>query len=390
MIVEPTLLDHPKFLRLARRIGQGQAIIMLLRLWGHCQAECRREFWAGADAEYVEAVGRWDGESGVAFEALKATGFVVEEPGGVRIHDWDDMNASMLQRWDVGRKGGRKRSENRPVNREAAPGSAEPPKSAPPVNRPVNREAAPGIPVAPPIGDERRGEDTPLTPSGGEATPQQPVNGSGADPEPDFDQAVPPADLGAIADADRVWSIWPKRIDGLAALREIQAAIRRDGLDKVLAGTRAIVEADAKRASSPRGRYLPRPTEFFGNSRYLDDPAQYGPREGGANGSVPLGIRVRELSAQLSEQAPDSRDWWKIQRELQALRLALLSADTEPLGVRLREGVELLKHHPGNPDNTVGSLEAKRRAEPEFRELRGKVKALQRRMRDSNGVEVEP
>lgn len=383
MIVEPTLLDHPKFLKLARRIGEGQALIILIRLWGHCQAECRREFWPGADAEYIEAVGRWNGDAGVAFEALKATGFVREEDGGVRIHDWDEMNASMLKRWDNGRQNAKKR---RSVDRNPVLGRPKPPQEGGSVERSVDRN-----PVLGPLrGDEMRGEDTPPTPSGGETGPEQAVNGSGPDLEPDFDRAAAPADLGAIAQAEEVWAIWPKRIDAVAALVAIRGAIRRDGLETVFVGTRAIVEADAKRNASPPGRYLPRPTEFFDSSRYLDDPAQYGPREGGANGGVPLGIRIRELSGQLAEMQAETRDWWKLMRELADLRRALLEDDTQPLGVRVREGVELLRHHPGNPDNTIGTLEAKRRAEPEFRALRGKLKSLQRRMRSETGQEVEP
>lgn len=78
---------------------------------------------------------------------------------------------------------------------------------------------------------------------------------------------------------ESVWAVWPKKIRELAAKREIGVAIGRHGVEAVLAGTRAIAEADARRNVTPPGRYLPDPESFFAESRYMDDPAQYGPRE---------------------------------------------------------------------------------------------------------------
>ncbi len=214
--------------------------------------------------------------------------------------------------------------------------------------------------------------------------PPSPPDGGG--------ETTEPSSVGAsVSEAESVWSVWPKRIDSMAALVAIQAAIRRHGFAAVMDGTRAIVEADAKRAVSPPGRYLPKPTEFFEGGRYLDDPEQYGPRVNGSAGGVPLGIRVRDLADQLAVMEPDSRDWWKAHRELQALRTELLSADAEPLSVRVREGAELLRLHAGNPENAMGgSLEGKRKAEDEFRALRAKWKGLRKAMRSAGGEEKEP
>lgn len=226
-----------------------------------------------------------------------------------------------------------------------------------------------------------RGEDIPPTPSGGETEPQQPVNGSDTD-HPGEESSESDEGDDAVRQAEAVWAIWPKRIDAMAALVAIRQAIQTDGLEAVLSGTRAIVETDARRGVSPPGRYLPKPTEFFGGRRYLDDPAQYGPRNHGSAASVPIGIRVRELADQLASQEAGSRDWWKLHREVQALRMELLESDSEPLAVRLREGAELLRLHVGNPENAMGgSLEGKRKAEDEFRALRAKWKSLRKLIR---------
>ena len=82
----------------------------------------------------------------------------------------------------------------------------------------------------------------------------------------------------ALKAVETVWSVWPKKVKTLEAKVAIRTAIARDGLDVVLAGTRAIVAAHGQQGPTP-GRFLPDPVLFFGNSRYLDDPAQYAPRE---------------------------------------------------------------------------------------------------------------
>lgn len=243
-----------------------------------------------------------------------------------------------------------------------------------------------------------RGEDYPPTPRGGEAGQSTPLEAA-SDPEPNGDanghETTDGIPQDAVrAQAERVWSVWPKKVQVLAALTEVCHAIRRDGFERVLDGTRRIAEADRQRSVSPPGRYLPQPTEFFRESRYLDDPAQYGPRAGGVSSGPPLGIRVRDMAAQLQEITGrdgegQSREWWKLHRELQALRVQLLDDDKEPLGVRVAQGVELLRWHVGNPENGVGSGDAKKAGEEEFRQLRAKWKAL-RKKATAEVREVEP
>lgn len=123
MKVEPELLDHPKFLKLKQALGDGAAEL-LLRLWGHCEASQRGEFWSGADAEYVEMVLRWSGETGKLFEVLRRLRWVDVSQNGIRVHDWNDKNWRAVTNWHTGRKGGRPLKDNPRVNRRDNPEDA--------------------------------------------------------------------------------------------------------------------------------------------------------------------------------------------------------------------------------------------------------------------------
>lgn len=143
-----------------------------------------------------------------------------------------------------------------------------------------------------------------------------------------------------------VWAIYPKKIETLAAQIAIAGAIRQHGFDAVLTGTKAIVEADGRRNGvAGRGRYLPKPVEFFEAARFLDDPSQYGPRD-------------------------------------VVVDVGSLRKEAEELARRVAE-------HPGNPENTVGSLERKKAAAGEFRDLKAKLIALRQQLAGAN-VEEEP
>lgn len=98
------------------------------------------------------------------------------------------------------------------------------------------------------------------------------------------EQKMPEAAAAAEGDevlrqVEEVWSVWPRKIKALEAQREIVFAIRRDGFDAVLAGTKAIAAANAARNTVPVWKFMPDPVLFFQTARYHDDPAQYGDRE---------------------------------------------------------------------------------------------------------------
>nr|WP_294577654.1 hypothetical protein [uncultured Rhodopila sp.] len=106
MIVEKELFDHPKFLRLKKRIGDSAAE-HLLRLWGHCQETKRGERWPNVDSEYVEMVARWNGNPGDLFSAMKDCRWLEVIDGDVVIHEWNEHNPKLVGNWLNGPKGGR-------------------------------------------------------------------------------------------------------------------------------------------------------------------------------------------------------------------------------------------------------------------------------------------
>lgn len=111
MRVEPELPTIAKFQFLKRRVGD-YAMEALIRLWAHCQQNQRGEFWRGANAEYVELTAGWDGEPGLLFRSLLELRWVHEEEGGIRIHDWEEMNPQVVNNWKNGPKGGRPKKSN--------------------------------------------------------------------------------------------------------------------------------------------------------------------------------------------------------------------------------------------------------------------------------------
>jgi hypothetical protein len=101
MKVVSNMLDHPKFLKLKKRIGLGAAE-HLLRIWGHCETNQKGELWSGADGEYVEIVAKFDGVSGDLFNALVECGWVEKRRGAILIHDWNATNSRAVTNWALG------------------------------------------------------------------------------------------------------------------------------------------------------------------------------------------------------------------------------------------------------------------------------------------------
>lgn len=180
---------------------------------------------------------------------------------------------------------------------------------------------------------------SPLSSPSTEAPCQQ-----GEDDEEELSSKVQNSDRESIARAELVWAVWPKKIETLPALLEVRHAIRRHGFDQVMEGTRAIVAADARRNSpAARGRYLPKPVEFFANSRYLDDPSQYGP--------------------------------------------PALAMDAQALRKAIEDLTKLMADHPGNPDNTIGSLDRKKAAGGEYKALRARWSDLRDQLKSLEATE---
>lgn len=116
MRVEPELPDHPKYLRLKRRVGDF-ALEALVRLWAHCQQNQRGELWRGVDAEYLELIAKWEEQPGLLFRSLLETGWIEQSAEGILIHDWEEMNSQIVNNWVNGTKGGRRKKGSAPVER---------------------------------------------------------------------------------------------------------------------------------------------------------------------------------------------------------------------------------------------------------------------------------
>ena len=116
MNVHPSIITHAKFLILKRdlqELGRGDALEILVRIWGHCQLKQLGENWGKVSPEYVEAIAGWSGESGALFRIL--TKPFCGKPGWVSLRrsreviitSWNEHNEYLVNAWNNGRKGGR-------------------------------------------------------------------------------------------------------------------------------------------------------------------------------------------------------------------------------------------------------------------------------------------
>lgn len=106
MIVEPDFLDHWKTQLLRDKLGGDAAVIVLLRLWGHCQ---QRKAWVFQfTADKLKAICRWTGDAAVLLSSLVDSGWLEAQDGGnYAVHQWEIVNASLVSAWENGSKGGR-------------------------------------------------------------------------------------------------------------------------------------------------------------------------------------------------------------------------------------------------------------------------------------------
>ena len=111
MIISPTIVNHPKFVALKSAIGD-YAMEALVRIWAHCQEDQRAEFWAEKSPEYLEIIARWSGERLELWTALLRTGWVIEENGGIRVHEWNNYNSTLLRSWNAVRNHRKKKPDD--------------------------------------------------------------------------------------------------------------------------------------------------------------------------------------------------------------------------------------------------------------------------------------
>lgn len=111
MIVRPDMPDHPKVVLLRQQIGDI-ACELLLRLWGHAQAN--GACLGRVDAHYIKAITRYRGGADRLWKALvearlpgKAGFLDLDEHGNVWVHDFEDFNSNLRANRHNGKAGGR-------------------------------------------------------------------------------------------------------------------------------------------------------------------------------------------------------------------------------------------------------------------------------------------
>ena len=143
MIVQPDFLDHWKVSALAGRIGRLEAITALLALWAHCQ---QRRLWRFEFTDLMLAgICRFTGDATLLKNTLLELRLIDSHPeGGYEVHEWAEVNASLVHNWEAGSRGGRPKKE---------------PLGNPRVNPAVMPRETLGKPEAKPIREEERRAD---------------------------------------------------------------------------------------------------------------------------------------------------------------------------------------------------------------------------------------
>jgi hypothetical protein len=117
MIVDPDFLDHWKTLMLADLLGDPQAPLYVIRIWGHCQMR-RQWVFDSLPPSALKALCRFDGAADKLDAALTTAGFIRRDQAGtVTVCEWEIYNASLVANWTNGKKGGRpqKSREEKPM-----------------------------------------------------------------------------------------------------------------------------------------------------------------------------------------------------------------------------------------------------------------------------------
>lgn len=137
MLVQPQLLDHPKFLILKQQLGPS-ACEVVLRLWGYAQTVKSSDL-GRVDAAYIKTITRYGGSKDKLWQALaipqlggKAGWLDVHDDGKVTIHGFDEYNKNLNACRNNGKAGGR------PVAKPTANPPDNPPDNPPALNE-LNR-----------------------------------------------------------------------------------------------------------------------------------------------------------------------------------------------------------------------------------------------------------
>jgi hypothetical protein len=268
MIVQPDFLDHWKVNALAARIGRLEAITALLALWSHCQQ--RRQWRFEFTPLMLAGICRYNGDNPrdnprVLMDTLLELNLIEKDENGVfEVHEWAEMNASLVHNWGAGKKGGRPPKQ---------------PKDKPLENPRVTPRQTQGEPEGEPIReDKRREESTPIIPKGMMSDGDSIVSDEGAlvELEPDVPLGKKRKGRGAVSEeAGRVYELYPRKVGRDAALVAIQKRLDAGVEVELLVERVGLFAAAVERWPAAERVFVPHPATWFNQGRFEDDPAEW-------------------------------------------------------------------------------------------------------------------
>jgi hypothetical protein len=111
MIIQPDFPDHWKTRLLVRLCGPD-AVLCLLRFWAHCQNRKKWVFEEITPAMLASICG-WVGDEQKFWDAMTQT-YLDLNGTSVTAHEWAEINHQLIHNWEVGKKGGRPKTQGLP------------------------------------------------------------------------------------------------------------------------------------------------------------------------------------------------------------------------------------------------------------------------------------
>jgi hypothetical protein len=162
MIVQPDFFDHWKTKMLIGILDDPCAPMYVMRLWAHCQNRKTHRF-PRSNPNILKAICHAQCD-GVTFEkSMLESGYLEIEGEEWVVHEWDAVNAYLVNSWENGKKGGRPRKQTHGIPEENPRDT-----HGNPIGNPQRTQTEP-------IREEKRREEkksiSPLPPSGGVSSP---------------------------------------------------------------------------------------------------------------------------------------------------------------------------------------------------------------------------
>lgn len=114
MIVQPDFLGHWKTRLLIEITRDPAAPLSVIHLWAHCQQRRRGDF-PNMTPQQLASICHWGERKPDCYLALLKAGFIHRiSPKGFEVHEWEEHNKQLIQKWKAGEKGGRPASRDNP------------------------------------------------------------------------------------------------------------------------------------------------------------------------------------------------------------------------------------------------------------------------------------